>query len=48
MLHAWGAKERDGLYGELCKEFNITKLLPQNTGQGNPNHSLAYGCRDFF
>lgn len=48
VLHAWGAKGRDGLYGELCQELNIRKLLPKDTRQGNPNRGLAYGCRDFL
>ncbi|MEA5616463.1 ATP-binding domain-containing protein [Cronbergia sp. UHCC 0137] len=48
VLHAWGAKDRDGLYGEICKLTGTRKLNPGNTGEKIPNRGLAYGCRDLL
>jgi superfamily I DNA and RNA helicase len=48
VLHAWGAKDRDGLYGEICKFTGERKLNPSDTGEKIPNRALAYGCRDFL
>ena len=48
VLHAWGAKDRDGLYGEICKFTGQRKLNPSDTGEKIPNRALAYGCRDFL
>lgn len=48
IFHAWGAKDRDGFYGELCQIFNKKKLTPKNTGEPNPNRGLAYSCNHFL
>ncbi|MFM6002756.1 MAG: DNA/RNA helicase, partial [Sphaerospermopsis kisseleviana] len=48
VLHAWGAKDRDGLYGEICKIERVRKLNPGDTGEGSPDNGLAYGCRNFL
>lgn len=48
VLHAWGAKDRDGLYGEICKFTGKRKLNPNNIREVVPNRALAYGCRDFL
>jgi superfamily I DNA and RNA helicase len=45
VLHAWGARDRDGLYGEICKITGEAKLTPGNTGEQSPNRGLAYACR---
>ncbi len=47
VFHAWGAQERDGLYGEICKIEGVTKLKPFDK-QRSPNDNLAYGCRNFL
>lgn len=48
VLHAWGANNRDGLYGEICRIERIRKLNPPDTGEEVPNNALAYGCRNFL
>ncbi|MDB9445689.1 DEAD/DEAH box helicase [Anabaena sp. CS-542/02] len=48
VLHAWGARDRDGLYAEICKIERVRKLNPGDTGEGSPNNGLAYGCRNFL
>jgi len=48
VLHAWGARDRDGLYGEICRIERVTKLNPGDTGEKVPNNGLAYGCRNFL
>jgi superfamily I DNA and RNA helicase len=48
VLHAWGASDRDGLYGEICRIERVTKLNPGDTGEKVPNNGLAYGCRNFL
>ncbi len=48
VFHAWGAQDRDGLYGEICKIEGVKKLNPRDTGRDTPNDGLAYGCRNFL
>lgn len=48
VLHAWGAKDRDGLYGEICRITGEAKLTPGHTGEQIPNRGLAYACRDLL
>lgn len=48
IFHAWGAKERDGFYGEICRIFRKKKLIPKNTPEKNPNRGLAYSCNHFL
>ena len=48
VLHAWGARDRDGLYGEICRFTGERKLNPNDIPETVPNHALAYGCRDLL
>ena len=48
VLHAWGARDRDGLYGEICRFTGIRRLNVNDIPEAVPNHALAYGCRDLL
>ncbi|MDM3857611.1 MAG: hypothetical protein PT120_22665 [Aphanizomenon gracile PMC649.10] len=48
VLHAWGANDRDGLYGEICRFTGIRRLNVNDIPEAVPNHALAYGCRDLL
>ena len=48
VFHAWGAQNRDGLYGEICKIEGIKKLIPSDTTEKIPNNGLGYSCRHFL
>lgn len=45
VLHAWGAKDQAGLYGEICKAHNVRRLTPSNSDRKKPNEALADVCR---
>ncbi|MBD1824393.1 ATP-binding domain-containing protein [Cyanobacteria bacterium FACHB-DQ100] len=45
VLHAWGAKDQAGLYGEICKAHNVKRLTPLNSDRKKPNEALADVCR---
>lgn len=51
VLHAWGAKERKGFYGEVCnlnnKKRKTVKDVPKNLGL-KPNEGLGYLCSDLL
>ena len=42
VLHAWGARDRDGLYGEICRFTGIRRLNVNDIPEAVPNHALAY------
>lgn len=48
ILHAWGANDQPGLYGEIC-HLNMKRFLASNdTPKGAPNRKLAYACKSLL
>lgn len=48
ILHAWGAKERQGFYRTICKRHGVAPLSARNTDYKQPNEGLADICRRLF
>ncbi len=44
LLHAWGAKDRPGLYGCICEAAGMRKLTSNDIESGNPMLALATPC----
>ncbi|KOR37179.1 MULTISPECIES: DEAD/DEAH box helicase [Planktothricoides] len=44
VLHAWGARDRAGLYRTICQANGITPLGVRDSNRGNPNEKLADIC----
>jgi len=44
ILHAWGAKNQPGLYGEICRAHGVDKLTPGNIEGRSPTESLGEAC----
>jgi len=44
VLHAWGAKERPGLYSLLCEAAGVKRLTLFNTERKQPQEALAEVC----
>lgn len=45
VLHAWGAKDQQGLYGRICQAHNVQRLTPTDIRYQQPNEALAEACR---
>lgn len=45
ILHAWGAKDREGFYRTICKKHNESPLTVRNTSFQQPNEGLADICK---
>ena len=41
VLHAWGAKDQPGLYGEVCNTVGCRKLTPREVSPGSPSAKLS-------
>lgn len=53
VLHAWGAKDRMGLYREICIENSVpflnTKDVKNKSGKNmKPNEGLAFACKELL
>jgi superfamily I DNA and RNA helicase len=48
VLHAWGGKDRSGLYSTLCQASNIEPLKVDRNQQRQPQEDLALACRDLL
>lgn len=48
ILHAWGAKDQPGLYGEMCKAHDVRKLTVGDVDGDSPAENLALACNSFF
>ena len=44
ILHAWGARDQPGLYGEICKAVETPRLTVRDLPPGSPTDSLALAC----
>lgn len=48
ILHAWGAKDQPGLYGEMCRAHDVRKLTVGDVDGDSPAENLALACNSFF
>lgn len=49
VFHTWGAKERLGLYKELCRQHGVKALAVNNiNNKYKPNEKFAYACKDLL
>lgn len=48
ILHAWGAKERQGFYRTICRKHGVAPLTVKNTDYKQPNEGLADICKRLF
>lgn len=48
ILHAWGAKEQPGLYGEICRAHGVEKLTVGDVDGESPAENLALACNALF
>lgn len=48
ILHAWGAKNQPGLYGEMCRTHDIEKLTVGDVDGDSPAENLALACKSFL
>jgi superfamily I DNA and RNA helicase len=44
VLHAWGAKDRPGLYSTICQAANVQRRTVYDTDSKLPNEALAEVC----
>jgi len=44
ILHAWGAKDQPGLYGEICAAIPTKRLTVRDVPRGSPSAGLAHVC----
>lgn len=44
IFHAWGAKNRAGIYRYICEKHGIQPLTVNDTKNMKPNEGLAYAC----
>jgi superfamily I DNA and RNA helicase len=45
ILHAWGAKSRQGFYRTVCQKYRLTPLTVNDTDYKQPNKGLADVCK---
>jgi len=45
ILHAWGAKNQPGLYGEICRKHGVKRLTVRDVDGDSPSESLAEACK---
>jgi superfamily I DNA and RNA helicase len=45
ILHAWGAKDQPGLYGEICRTHGVKRLTVRDVDGDSPSESLAEACK---
>lgn len=48
ILHAWGAKDRNGFYRTVCQKHRVKPLTVQNTDYKQPNQALADICKQLL
>ncbi len=48
ILHAWGARERNGFYRNICEKHGVHPLNAGNTPYKQPNEGLADICKQLF
>jgi hypothetical protein len=49
VLHTWGAKDRDGFYGELCRQCGVKKLTVTDIkDRAQPNEKFALACSNLL
>ncbi|MEK4675644.1 MULTISPECIES: DEAD/DEAH box helicase [Bacillus] len=48
VLHAWGAKDREGFYRFLCRRHGIIPKKPSDLPSGSPSEKFAYACTDLL
>lgn len=48
ILHAWGAKDQPGLYGEMCRAHDVRKRTVGDVDGDSPAENLALACNSFF
>lgn len=48
VLHAWGAKERDGFYSYVCKAHNIKPATVKNSKENDAPRRLASLCKQLL
>ena len=48
ILHAWGAKKRDGFYRNICRKHGIKPLNVSDTTYRQPNEGLADICKQLL
>lgn len=49
VLHTWGAKDRDGFYGELCRKCGVKKLTVGDIKvMLQPNEKFAVACNNLL
>ena len=48
ILHAWGARDQPGLYGEICRVHGVRRLRVSDVDGDSPAESLAQACKEFL
>ncbi|MCP2728557.1 pentapeptide repeat-containing protein [Symplocastrum sp. BBK-W-15] len=48
VLHAWGAKNQPGLYGNICQAVGVRRLIPGDISDKQPSESLAVACHELL
>ncbi|HBE60257.1 MAG TPA: DNA/RNA helicase, partial [Cyanobacteria bacterium UBA11366] len=48
VLHAWGAKNQPGLYGNICQVAGVKRLIPRDIPEKEPSAALAIACRELL
>ena len=48
ILHAWGARNREGFYRTICEKHNKSPLTVQDTDYRQPNEGLADICKSLL
>lgn len=48
ILHAWGAKNQPGLYGNICQAAGVKRLIPRDIPEKEPSAALAIACRELL